>query len=1094
MKYCNFCGIRMLDSEDKCRICGKFQKDAVDSVAFPDAGQQSLTENNTVLSIELCPYCRNEINEHSERFLCPHCHAPHHRECWDAKNECSVFSCYSKRHISTSVGDAGHPGIIQNIHTGFAKNRRRNLLAIAGLVLFCLSVLLATGGWYFVYKDPIRIVKKLTRSKAVVTTLSVAETGDKLAAGESDGSLEVWNVRTARPLSKVELFDQPIEFAVFSPKRALEIAVGNTSSGTKILLASNAEHLRTLAPGKEQVLTAAYFSTGSKVMTGNDIGDVAVFNALQGNLLLTARAHQGRVMATGVDKKETIISLGSDQKIVLTSGVDGKLLKKITLPSIPQRWSISNDANIVAIADSKGELTVVNAQLDKVLFNKLVPDGVAALAVKNDGTVYVLSANGQVSTIGNNGTITGRFVAGQQGSIALLALDYNEKKMFTAGKSLAIKQWNLKTLKCVGALPRHKNWIEDAVVSNDGKLIVIGQANGEIKIIDADSGETLKTLTGHDDLVRSVAFSEDGKQLVSGGDDKVVKTWNIITGASKTLKGHNGWVQSVAFSPDGKVVASGSFDSTVKIWNAETGEEEHNLTGHDAWVRDVVFSPDGKMLATCGDDKQIKLWNVATGECVKTMTGHERWVNDVQFSEDGKQLTSTGGDGTEKVWDIDTERCLTTIQEQNDLLNSMIYAADGKMFAEKANCGFCSHEIRPGDVIAICDNCKAPQHIACWRENGSKCVVCGRNISRPQEIGIDFARMYSNQRAGHSEWLQRLFEKNIGLSRSMFSNVRVLLFCVLIILIILALTTYYFVKEPRVRTIVAHNYWIETLKFSANGKYLASGSGDGTAKIWSAGNCRFIRTLKAGNHPIEAVTFLGTSSTLVTVGWEKIVRFWNVDDGNTIGALDGHNQTIYSVATSRDGDVLVTAAGDNSMRIWDIAGQSCIRIIRGHIASVFGVAVSPDGSKIASCSGDRSVKIWNFDGTLAIALAGHDGAVRCIDFHPNGYLLASGSDEGDIIIWNQKTGERVKTLTGHAKRVRSVSFSHRGEMLASAGDDNLVIVWDVRSGSQMEVLKGHTDRVCTVAFSIDDKRVASGGDDRVIKIWRLKHLLRRKNY
>ena len=1094
MKYCNFCGVKMLDSEEKCRVCGKFQEDNVETVDFSAEKRLDLNETDALPVIELCPYCRSEMTDASQLFLCPYCRTPHHKECWDAKKECSVFSCYSKRYATTSIGDVGSAGIIQNIKFGFLRNKKRNLIAIAIFIVFCILAVIVTGNWYSICKAPSLIKKKITGSKVAVTSISTAETGSKLLAGLSDGSFELWDVKNTTPLSKVDAFDNSIDFALIAPKTAKEMAVGGDGGETKIFSTSNSALLLTFGTGTERVCAATYSDSGTKLITGNDIGEIIGYDSRQNGSFVKKKIHQGSVLALAVNKNNSVISLGKDKQLLFSDGESGKETNRINLSFVPQNWAFSNDRNMIALANSKGELSLINAPLGKLLLDGHAIGGVAALAVKNDGTIVVAKTDGQIIIVSIDGTIKSKFSAGQNDSIALLKLDATENKIFTAGKSLAIKQWNLTTQKCILALARHKIWLEDAAVSKDGTLIAIGQANGSIKIIDADSGEIVQTLTGHTELVRSVALSEDGKRLVSGGDDKTVKVWNLATGKSKDLKGHKGWVKSVAFSPDGKVVASGSFDSTVKIWNAETGEEERNLTGHDAWVRDVKFSPDGKALATCGDDKQIKIWNVATGECEKTLSGHERWVNDVQFSDDGKKITSSGGDGAEKVWDIDTEKCLNTIQEQNDLRNSMIYAADGKMFAEKATCEFCGQEIRPGDIIAICDNCKSPQHIACWRENGSKCVVCGQNISRPQEIGVDFSRMYNNQRAGRVEWLQKLFERNTGSNKSIFNNVKVLLFSVVVILLIIIAITYYLVKQPRVRTIVAHNYWIEALKFSPDGKYLASGSGDGTAKIWSAATGSFIRTLKGSNYPIEAVAFLGNGETLATGGWEKVVRIWQVDNGNNTSSCAGHVQMIYALATSRKGDVLVSAAGDNTIRIWDLANQSCGKIIRGHISSVFGVAVSPDGKAIASCSNDRSVKVWDFDGNLIIALAGHDAAVRCIDFHPNGYLIVSASDEGDIIIWNQKTGERLKTLIGHSKRVRAIAFSHSGEMLASVGDDNLVIVWNIHNGSQLEVLKGHTDRVCAVAFSIDDKRVASGGDDRVIKIWRLKHPFRRKNY
>lgn len=1084
MKYCNFCGMKMLDHEELCRVCGKHQNDEAEEIVFP---ADECTE--AIDKALYCPYCRNEIFEADEIYLCQHCQTPHHKQCWEEKHECSVFSCYSKRHEDTSVGDADYPGLMKKIRASIDKNRKKYLVAIAAVLAACFLSFAVIGGWYFINRDPLHIMKKFFGDKTAVTALSLSGNGDKIAAGMSDGSFELWNTTRETRLSRVEAFNQPLDFVLFSPGESGQVAVGGDAGGIKFYASRNSAAISSIKSGNERIRAAGYFGSGKTIAAGNQAGDVFAIDIQQNIPSLMKKAHQGPVLALRVDSKANIVSIGSDKKISLMDSVAGTTAGELAVAVEPQVFALSSDGSFAVAADAKGRLALADIKLSKTILNSTVPNGVAALAVRKDGTVFAAGKDGFVSVITAAGGAKRQFLAGKAGSIAVLLLDSAEKKLYTGGKGMLIKQWDVSTGRCQKTFMRQQNWVDSFAVSKDGQLVAIAQKDGEIKIFDADSGEVVETLYGHNEPVRAMAFSADGKKLVSGGHDKLVKVWDVASGSSKDLRGHKGWVQSVAFSPDGKVVASGSFDSTVKVWDADTGEQMHDLTGHDAWVRDVAFSPDGKRLATCGDDKKIKIWNVASGECEKTLTGHERWVNDVYYSEDGKQLISSSGDGTEKTWGMDTGKCLSTIQEQNDLRNAMIYAADGKMFAEKIECPFCDEEIRPGDVIAICDYCKTPQHIACWRENGSKCVACGKNIYKPHEIGVDFDKMYNSQRS--RGLFGKFFENNLGSGRSVFDNVKVLAFSALILLLILVAVAYYLVREPRMRTIIAHNYWIEALKFSPDGKYLASGSGDGMVKVWSARSGSFIRTLKAGNFPIETLTFLFDGKKIVTAGWEKLLRLWDIETGKECGIYTGHHQMVYSLAATRNNESLVSSAGDNSIRIWDAATFECKKIIRGHISSVYGIAVSSDGSKIASCSNDRTVKVWDFEGNLIIAMAGHDGAVRTVDFHPGGFLLASGSDEGDVVIWNQKTGERVKTLNGHSKRIRAVAFSHNGNMLASASDDHLVIVWDIRSGSQIEVLKGHTDRVCTVAFSPDDNRVASAGDDRTIKIWRLR---RRRRY
>src|SRR5271163_1617017 len=163
----------------------------------------------------------------------------------------------------------------------------------------------------------------------------------------------------------------------------------------------------------------------------------------------------------------------------------------------------------------------------------------------------------------------------------------------------------------------------------------------------------IQTLAGHSDQITAVAFSPDGKQIVSGSYDKTIKLWDTTTGdLQKTLAGHSDWVRAVAFSPDGKQVASGSNDKTIKLWDTTTGDLQKTLAGHSGGVYAVAFSPDGKQIASGSRDETIKLWDATTGDLQKTLAGHSGWVYAVAFSPDGKQIASGSRDETIKLWDV----------------------------------------------------------------------------------------------------------------------------------------------------------------------------------------------------------------------------------------------------------------------------------------------------------------------------------------------------------------------------------------------------------------------------------------------------------
>ncbi|KAG9033451.1 POC1 centriolar protein A, partial [Serendipita sp. 407] len=167
---------------------------------------------------------------------------------------------------------------------------------------------------------------------------------------------------------------------------------------------------------------------------------------------------------------------------------------------------------------------------------------------------------------------------------------------------------------------------------------------------------TLNILSGHIGDIRSVAWSADGRRIVSGSHDKTVRIWDVDTGQQhgSSLEGHNGYVQSVAFSPDGQRVASGSSDKTVPIWDVDAGQQYGpSLEGHDGRVRSVAFSPDGRQIVSGSDDNTVRIWDVETGQQRgSSLEGHDGWVWSVAFSPDGRQIVSASYDKTVRVWNV----------------------------------------------------------------------------------------------------------------------------------------------------------------------------------------------------------------------------------------------------------------------------------------------------------------------------------------------------------------------------------------------------------------------------------------------------------
>lgn len=211
---------------------------------------------------------------------------------------------------------------------------------------------------------------------------------------------------------------------------------------------------------------------------------------------------------------------------------------------------------------------------------------------------------------------------------------------------------------------------------NGRQILTVGQ-DSNVRLWDVQTGKVIRVLKGHTSFLNRVEFSPDGRRALSGSSDGTVRLWDLESG--NELRRFPVGAVGVAFSSDGRrALSGGRWDSLVRLWDVETGAEVRQLRGHTGPVTDVVFLPGDRQALSCSHDRTLRLWDLDSGAEIRVFSGHTNFVQNLAITRDGRYAMSASADRTVRLWDLRTGKELHCFTGHTDDVLGVAISPDGK--------------------------------------------------------------------------------------------------------------------------------------------------------------------------------------------------------------------------------------------------------------------------------------------------------------------------------------------------------------------------------------------------------------------------------
>lgn len=486
---------------------------------------------------------------------------------------------------------------------------------------------------------------------------------------------------------------------------------------------------------------------------------------------------------------------------------------------------------------------------------------------------------------------------------------------------------------------------------------------------------------------------------------------------------------------------------------------------HSKDVTAIAFNHSGNNIVAVSNGGEVSVWEAATGSKILAWKGHERAISSTSFSPGDQFIVTTSFDKTARLWNSKTGSLVAVLEHKGNVRHATFNSTGSRL-------------------LTIADD----QRVRIWTIND-------RIDQIPQKASATLEHRNLPTGAWFSPDGENVLTASMGEDIARVWNG---------------------VSGKEVAILKGHAAEIKSASFSIDGARIATGSSDGTVRIWQQDGQTWNQIAELAGHrgSVWAVLFRNEDSRLFTAGKDGYCRLWKQSDEMSHGSekwievstIKASDQDLTAASMSMDGDRIVTASDDGVARLWsrevsllEFESWASKGSMKGRSGIVHTAVFSPDGRQVASAAyGDNRLRIWNtetFGSTAVLDPRGY--ATSSASFDEEGGTIVTASFNGSANIWQKdfSTGEwkNVATLT-HKGSLNDASFSPNGDWVVTASENSTAHAWrrDALTGerpaswTESIVLEGHKARLRTASFSPDGQLILTASDDYTARLWRVE--------